>query len=173
MAEGIPTPSGRTTFWEASVLHDILTHPIYAGQAAAFRHVTERMSGGKKRVRSRPPGEQFVLPSDLAPPIVTAQEQQAVLARLAANKLHATRNNRNPEATLLRAGFVRCGYCESPLSVKRDPRRPKTSSFYRCDSNSADRYGCPAFTISAAILDPAVWSKIEQLLQHPNLRPRG
>src|SRR5215211_3190093 len=79
MAEAIPTPSGRSVYWEASVLHDILTHPIYAGQASAFRHVTERMSGGKKRVRSRPPGEQFALPSDLAPPIVTAQEQQSVL----------------------------------------------------------------------------------------------
>ena len=167
-SEGISTPSGRGLRWEASVLHRILSNPIYAGQGAAFRYITERVPGGKKRVRNRPPNEQIALPVNLAPAIVTAQEQQAVIARLEANKLQATRNNRNPEATLLRAGFARCGYCGSPLSAKHHPTRSRETT-YRCAGVAADRHGCPGLAISAAILDPAIWSKIEQLLKQPDL----
>jgi hypothetical protein len=85
MAEAVPTPSGRTDHWAALALHKILTNPIYAGHAAAYRHITERVTGGKMRVRDRPLDEQIALPEGLAPPIVTALEQQAVLARLATN----------------------------------------------------------------------------------------
>jgi site-specific DNA recombinase len=169
MADGIPTPTGRSMHWEASVLHDILTHPIYTGQAVAFRHVTERRQGGKKRVELRQSSDQIVLPADVAPAIITPQEQQSVLARLEVNKLRATRNNRDPEATLLRAGFARCGYCRAPLAVKRDPRKARPISYYRCSTNSSDRYRCPGFAISAAILDTAVWDAIKRLLKHPDL----
>ena len=46
-AKAVPTPTGRGNRWEASVLHRILTNPIYSGQPAAFRHVTEKGNGGR------------------------------------------------------------------------------------------------------------------------------
>jgi site-specific DNA recombinase len=64
----------------------------------------------------RPPEEQVLLP-DIAPPIVTAEEQAAVLARLAYNQAHAIRNNTRPEATLLRAGFIQCGHCGRSMTA--------------------------------------------------------
>ena len=170
-AEAVPTPTGRGGLWAPSVLHRILTNPVYAGEAAAFRYATERASGGTTRVRVRPKEQQVPLPPGVAPPIVAPDEQRAVVARLEANKRRATRNNKNPEATLLRAGFARCGYCGSPLSVKhrRDGREAPN---YRCAGAAADRYGCPGFAISAAILDDAIWSRIARLLDDPALIER-
>jgi site-specific DNA recombinase len=62
----------------------------------------------------------------IAPAIVTPQEAATVAQRLATNKAHATRNNRNPEAALLRAGFVKCGHCGWAMSVQ-NARRGETN----------------------------------------------
>lgn len=170
-AEGVPTPTGRGCLWAPSTLHRILSNPVYAGEAAAFRHASSRGAGGKRLVRSRPREEQVALPAGAVQAIVTPEQQSAVLARLEANRLRASRNNRDPEATLLRAGFARCGYCGSPLSVKHHASRGGAPS-YRCVGTAADRYGCPGFAVSAGVLDPAVWGEVERVLRHPDVIAR-
>ncbi len=106
-------------------------------------------------------------PAGVVVPLVTREEQRTIIARLEANKLRAVRNNGNPEATLLRGGFARCGYCGSPLATKRD--RGNGTHFYRCAGTAADRYGCPGFSITAPVLDEAVWSRVVGVLRDPEI----
>ncbi len=167
-AEGIPTPTGRRPLWEPPTVHHILRHPAYTGQGIAFRYrypKTKRHGTGPSR-EFRPSDEQILLPSGTVPPIVTADEQAAVLARLEANKTQATRNNRSPEANLLRSGIVRCGYCGLTMIVER---RAERSDRYRCNPRNADRHGCPGIKIEALSLDQAVWNRVSTVLKDPGI----
>ncbi len=166
--EGIPTPTGRGLLWEPPTVHHILRHPAYTGYAAAFRYrypKPNRHGAGASR-EIRPTNEQIVLPPGTVPPIVTTDEQVAVLARLEANKRHAPRNNRNPEANLLRSGIVRCGYCGLTMIVER---RAERSDRYRCNPRNADRHGCPGIKIEATGLDRAVWQRVSMVLTDPSI----
>ncbi len=89
--------------------------------------------------------------------------QEAALARLARNKAEATRHSSDPEATLLRAGFVRCGHCSHALHAAR--HRGGAMHLYRCNRER----GCPNFSISARVLDCAVWRRVESVLTRPDI----
>lgn len=162
-AEGIRTPTGRSPRWEVATLHAILANPVYTGKASAFRTHLERRKGSK-RVIVRPEEDWVALPNGVAPQIVSELEFSAVQERLKQNKAAAPRNNANPEATLLRCGFARCGYCGRPLSITKRKDRPH---LYRCHPVGRDRHGCPSFGISAPILDNAVWEIVEAVLTSP------
>ena len=165
-AEGVATPTGRSAHWDSSTVSRILSDPRYAGRSTAYRWSKEKLPDGRCRIRRRHESEHVDLPDGLVPPLVTADEFAAVRARLSRNKAEASRNNPDPEATLLRAGFARCGYCGGPLAVKRrgDGR---DGPHYRCSPTNADRYGCPAFTVSARVLDEAAWSRVAAVLTRP------
>ncbi len=162
-AEGIPTPSGRGKRWDVSTLHCVLTNPIYTGRAVAYRTKMERHKG-KTRVIVLPESEWVDLPDGTAPALVTPEEYAAVRSRLERNRATAPRNNADPEATLLRCGIARCGYCGYPLSITR---RTGRTHMYRCHPVGTDRYGCPSFGVMASILDAAVWGKVEDVLTRP------
>ena len=164
-ADGVPTPTGRNAARTASVVFRILTHPVYAGELAAYRYATERRPNGTKRIRLREAAEHIVLPVCAVVPLVTPDEHRAVLERLEANKLRAIRNNRDPEATLLRGGFARCGYCGASLSAKR--RAEDGSHSYRCIGTATDRHGCPDFAIAAPLLDRGRWARVVEVLRDP------
>ena len=165
-AEGIPTPTGRGNRWEPATLHCLLTHPVYTGRAFAYRTKVERLKGGTTRSMLRPEAEHVALPEGTAPRLVSDAEFEAVQARFAANRASATRNNANPEATLLRCGFAICGYCEHALSITKRKGRPH---LYRCHPVGRDRHGCPSFGVTAPILDLAVWQRVEQVLTQPEI----
>src|SRR4030095_16722311 len=100
----------------------------------------------------------------LAPALVTREMAEAASARITRNKSDSPRNNRDPEAALLRAGIARCAYCGHPLvainSTQKGPR-------YRCNPTNQDHYGCPSFGIQAKILDEAVWEEVAARLKDP------
>ncbi|MGH2535105.1 MAG: zinc ribbon domain-containing protein [Thermomicrobiales bacterium] len=100
------------------------------------------------------------------PPLVSADDFDAVQTRLAANKRLATRNNRTPEATLLRAGFVRCGYCGHNATVHNGGRGGPA---YKCQGWAKDEHGCPCFSIKSSQLDAIVWAKVEAILTNPEI----
>jgi site-specific DNA recombinase len=162
-ASGTPTPTGRGRRWEVSSLHGILTNPVYAGRPAAYRTRQERRKG-KVRVLARPAGQWVPLPAGTAPAILTEAEFEAVQARLERNKATAPRNNADPEATLLRCGIARCGYCGYPLSITK---RAGRAHLYRCHPVGRERHGCPSFGVMAPILDEAVWRRVEAVLTRP------
>jgi site-specific DNA recombinase len=159
---GIPSPSGKP-YWAPSVLRDLLRRTVYTGTATVYQTQQKRLPNGSHQRRWRKPEEQVALPG-IAPAIITAEEHAAVLARLDSNKATATRNNRDPEATLLRAGFIYCGHCGNRLTVCRHPER---GASYRCDWGTADRHNCPRPTILAHMIDPIVWDAVAKVLRNP------
>jgi site-specific DNA recombinase len=164
-AEGIPTPTGKNV-WVRQTILGILRHPVYVGDATALRLEYSRVQipgeGKKRRAHRRAAEGQVVLP-DVAPALVDRETAVAALAQLPLNKKQSVRNNHNPVATLLRAGFARCGYCGRSLGLKT----VQGQRYYTC--NQQDRHGCPWFGISARLLDSVVWERVEHVLTRPDV----
>jgi len=143
----------------------MLKHPVYVGQATAWRWSREKVAGGHVRQRQRDLAEQVVI-EGIAPALVSVELASAARAQLAANKIQATRNNPSPQSALLRSGFARCGYCGNALTVNNGA---KGGAAYQCSTTARDRHGCPHFGIKAATLDAAAWSRVESVLTEPDV----
>jgi site-specific DNA recombinase len=176
VADGVPTPARSAIgAWYPSTVRDILTDSFYWGQPRAFRDAVVKERGRVTRTR-RPEAEQVALPASVAPPIFTEDEAGAVMARLVANRDQASRRNRDPEASLLRGGYVRCGVCGRAMhfrnpsdGVRADGGRKRRYPHYSCD---ATRHGAPSDcmqSIGAERLDAAVWERVAAILSRPEL----
>jgi len=161
--DGIPTPSGRGTAWHVSTIRGMLNHPVYVGDARAFRWSKTRRRG-KHSQRLKPVDQHVPLPN-VAPALVSSDIATAAQSQIAVNMKNASRNNKRPTAALLRAGYARCGYCGNALRVLNG----KGGTYYRCNTTSRDIYGCPSFTIAASTLDAAVWARVERVLTNPHV----
>lgn len=166
-AEGITTPTGRPN-WQHTTLRAILGHPVYIGQPKAFRlqqHTIRTSEGRKKVKRPRPEAEQSTLPPGTAPALIDANTFAVVAEQLRTNKLRATRNNRHPERSLLRGGFIRCGYCGAAMIA----RQAKILR-YRCGASLQANSHCDFNGgIAAAQIDAAVLNRIEAVLDRPEI----
>jgi site-specific DNA recombinase len=160
-ASGVPTATGRG-IWIIPTIVNMIRHPAYVGDLVANRWKTEKVYG-KRRIQRRLPPEDHVIFTDAIPALVSRDLATTAQAQLARNKIEAVRNNRNPEAALLRGGFARCGYCGNTLRVS------SSSNTYACNMSNHDRYGCPSFAIMTHILDQAIWSKVESVLTRPEV----
>lgn len=167
--DGVPTPTGRLVLWSTPTVSDILKNPTYAGIANAFRYQTERVKGRSKRVTVRADTEQMPLPEGTIPPIVSKDVHEAAVAKLERNRVTSTRNNKSPEATLLRSGFIKCGYCGNAMSARNACPEQHKAAIYRCIGPNRDRYGCPPVTINAGQLDAQVWSRVCDVLLNPEI----
>ncbi len=167
-AEGILTPRGKER-WSHTAVQGILRNDQYTGNARAYRFEERTMNG--KRVRRRRPAEEHVaLPEGTIPPLIAPATFAAVQDRLARNKAEATRNNREPGRFLLRAGFVTCGYCGRAISARlARPYGRAPYAFYRANDGSSHELCGHRFSISAALLDEAVWSRVTALLMQPDI----
>jgi len=167
--DGVPTPAGGAV-WSLGTVHKIVTNPAYIGKMWAFRWKAERKPGGWLSMEERPESERIPLPSGVITPLVSEDEFNAVRARLAANRAQSSRNNRNPEETLLRGGFARCGYCGGTLQAERCRKaQGGNGPTYTCGTTNSDRFGCPPFAVSATLLDAEVWNKVRIVLRDPNV----
>ena len=160
-ASGVPTATGRGT-WIYPTILNMIRHPAYVGDLCANRWQTEKVNGTGRTQRRRAP-EEHVIFANVIPPLVSRELAAAAQAQLARNKIESVRNNRNPEAALLRGGFARCGYCGKTLRVS------SSTKTYACNRSNQDRYGCPSFAITCHILDAAVWSQVEAVLTRPEV----
>jgi site-specific DNA recombinase len=164
--DGIPTPKGGAV-WVYTVVSKILANPRYTGEAAANRYKSTKTRGATTRGRQRrvvtirPEAEQTKLPAGTIPPLVSVEVAAAVGERLALNKARSARNNREPEGSLLRGGYVRCGYCQRVMSAVTLGNGQR---IYRCAAASESKcyHG-----ISTHLLDAAVWGRIETTLTDP------
>ena len=164
--EGIPTPARSSRGWYFSTVYRILKNRHYTGDAAAWKPENSGRSGGPKPPSS---GPTIPLSDGTIPPLVDVDTFDAIQARLEANKAQAARNNHNPEAALLRGGYARCGYCGSALQTHPEART--RAPVYGCPHNSRGNgwESCPKYGIMAKILDDAVWQRVEQILQQPDV----
>lgn len=163
-AEGIPTATGRPK-WMPTTIRCMLRNPAYMGQARAWRYACTRSKGGKWRTRERPQEEQVLLPAGTVPALIGEDTWHAVQARFTRNKAEAPRNNRHPEESLLRGGFVRCGYCGNTVIAFVH----SAGLMYRCCVYSKDIPGCRSSGILVKTLDQAIWEKVEALVTQPEI----
>ena len=160
-ADAILSPDGKSR-WNQATIRRILLNPLYSGSSVAWREIHERQENGTYRERPATTDEQVIL-SGIAPAIVTPEEQAAIRPRLERNAAEAIRHNPNPEATLLRAGFARCGHCGWGMNVQNaGGGRPGDPPRYYC--NNPD---CKRHTIVAPLLDGPVWDAVAAVLQEP------
>ena len=164
-AVGIPSPTGNPR-WGMSTIHEILRHPVYTGDVRSFRRKCEKTRGKGRVLTWYDEADQVTMPAGTAPALVDVAAQEAALARLARNKTESARRNPDPESTLLRAGFARCGYCGHPLQGFRGSNNGPRS--YRCN-NAMRAKACPSFSITAHILDGAVRTHVEAVLLRPEI----
>jgi site-specific DNA recombinase len=160
-ANGVPTATGRGS-WIVPTILNMIRHPAYVGDLCANRWETKKVNGKGRSQRRRAPEEHVVF-HDVIPPLVSRELAASAQAQLARNKVESVRNNRNPEAALLRGGFARCGYCGKTLRVS------SSTNTYECNRSNQDRYGCPSFAITCHILDQAVWTRVEAVLTRPEV----
>jgi Recombinase zinc beta ribbon domain len=139
--------------------------PIYYGEPRAFRFRQEKRSHGRKVTVPRDESEHVVIPGG-APGFVSKDLALQASDRLARNRSLSTRNNRDPEAALLRAGIAICDYCGKTMNALN---RGKHGAHYECNPVNRDRYDCPHFTIQASILDLAVWAPVRSILTRPDI----
>jgi site-specific DNA recombinase len=153
---GVPTPSGRGTGWRASTIRCIVSNPVYTGQQVALRWARGGADG------------QVVLSTPVEP-LVTVEQAQAVLRQLTINQQTATRNCKEPEAVLLRGGFVRCGVCGKSMVARRHHNREgRTWYTYQCQTLTYDRPTCHGNEIVAAQVDGEAWSRIKAAANDPD-----
>jgi site-specific DNA recombinase len=165
---GILSPTGRPQ-WTATAIRQVITRSIYSGTGTAYATVTTRRPGGGFDRRVATPEERTMLPG-IAPAIVTPEEHALAQSILERNKVNASRNNRDPEATLLRAGFIRCGHCGWTMNVNNaPPSAPGFSPAYHCNAKSKRVHNCPQPSISASVIDGPVWERVSQVLADPSI----
>ncbi len=170
--KGIPTRKG--TMWQPATIHQMLCHPFYTGEAAMFkRKDTEKKAGHKQPTRIiRPEEEQIKMPEGVVPAIIDKALFERVQMRLERNKREAPRNNKNPQESLLRSGFAKCGYCGGNTHFRRHIDRfgpGKDWCFYVCTKGNSGRFGtCQGCSIAAHTLDDAAWEAALEIIHDPS-----
>lgn len=173
--DGILTPSGRQR-WDPTTVRYILTAPHYWGMAEALRnkevpvekHLRSRYTS-KTRTIARAAEERIALPVSAVPPLVPYTLAAQVQVQLRMNQQQATRNNRHPEASLLRGGIARCGHCGYTLYPNARTRNGVLRVSYQCTNRHRTHGDCSAHSIEAHLLDDAVWAKVSAVLQDRSL----
>ncbi len=153
-AEGVPGPGGKQ--WYPRTLRHILTDPRMTGKNVQIFT--------NHKVKAKQHLEPINLPDGTYPRILDDDVYAKIVERAAVNSLQASRNSRQPEKFLLRAGFAKCAYCEQTMMAKRVVGGNGSIWFaYECNNR---RGNCMRFAVSAGGLDGAVWEVMEQLADH-------
>lgn len=158
---GVPAPRGQR--WRHSTILAIVDNPTYKGQPQALRYrIPSDELTRRRRVKSRPVEEWVALPSSIAPALVTPEVWQRANDQLRSNRTGARRRNPEPEHYLLRAGFVRCGYCGGAMCSLKVGGTPT----YVCKQRA--QAGCPeSGSMRAEQLDLIVWNTVTDILKDP------
>jgi site-specific DNA recombinase len=170
--QGILSPMGHER-WSLAALRGLLLRHVYCGDAMAYSKRAIKRPDGSYTQRSGTADELVLLPN-VAEAIVTREELGAVRVRLTTNKARAARNNRDPEGTLLRAGFAVCAHCGCALAVShRSKEGPNAGSArYYCVERTKYVHGCPQPTIAASLVDGPVWARVSDVLRDPGIIAR-
>lgn len=133
--------------WTRGAIHQILSDPRRTGKdAQAF---TRHQKDAKK------PFEAVDLPDGTYPMII----EQALFARnqsrLKINREEATRQSKEPERFLLRAGFIKCEVCKLTMHVNAS--RSRNAPIYFCGDSGHSN------TVNASTIDTLVWDCMVKL----------
>jgi site-specific DNA recombinase len=188
MLDGHITPPGRFIHWDLKMLQILVRNPVYKGEFVANRSrqikltrggnpdsLTEGSTRTVLRKIQRPREEWIVIPVPaIISPEIWEQANQMI------NKPATT-----PNHAYLLTGLVQCGTCSYSFggAAKRymkskyrsGPKFETWRLYYRCSSTRGrtpairEFIGCNQLTVSAHVLDEAVWSNVYEVLLHPDI----
>jgi site-specific DNA recombinase len=169
--------NGRPS-WSTSVVHHILSDPVYTGTAYANRYqyvpaIKPRRrdgarAGGPACRRLKPPDDWIAIP---VPALVDQDLAERARAQLARNATLSFRHN-TKHAYLLRC-LLTCGRCGLAMFGTTHPATPRQAErrYYKCHGkdpiDSARGRICTRRTVTCADLEDAVWGHVVALLQQP------
>jgi site-specific DNA recombinase len=177
LAAGPWRPRSGRRLWSNSVVHRILSDPVYTGTGYHNRYSFEvpkrprtrgPRSGERTCRRPRPRDEWVAIP---VPPIIDEATYEQASAQLARNSVLSFRNNTRHDY-LLRCLLTckTCGLSLFGVTVHAADGTPRWR-YYRChgrDCVSRDRdRPCPQRQAKVEELDAAVWGHIKGLLNDP------
>lgn len=148
-----PPPSPDGMEWSDRTIVRIISDPRLTGRnAKAFAY---------QRRKAKLTLEPVDLPDGTYPAILSEELYQQIMERRTINQTEAIRASKQPEEYLLRAGFVRCGYCHKPMFAIKHRR----NYIYRCTHSNQDHYN----VILSKALDEQIWLWLQQLADHIDL----
>ena len=164
---GIASPAGK--LWGVSTVSRILTDEFYKGVASNLRVKWILVDGKKKRI---PHPNPTPLPPGIVPIIVDSSVWSQVANKREGAKQDSARHNPEAKSALVRSGFAVCGYCGKVMQVVRhhyvDKRNGKPhADQYACGSTGV-RNTCSRPRVSVKVIDTAVWTFVENILNHVN-----
>ncbi len=146
-----------------------LRDPIYCGEGKSLKRLYG-MKGAKRTRTIRPVADQIPISPDTVPQLVDKETFTLVQKQIDYNKRTALRNNPNAEKALART-IALCGYCGGKLHAMTD--RNGTRTTYLCPRRR-DGYTCTeATSISAKILDDAIWQYACSIIRDPKKRQKA
>ncbi|MGI4798735.1 MAG: recombinase family protein, partial [Janthinobacterium lividum] len=170
------TRSGRSQ-WSCSVVHHILSDPVYTGTAYSNRYeyvvpkkprLRTRRSGERSCRHPRPPEQWIAIP---VPALIEQRTWDCAKAQLARNATMSFRRNKKNDY-LLRC-LLKCGNCGLGIHGLCFPGvsgRPG-HRYYKCAGTDPLTTGretrCPRARIDANTLEQAVWDHVAGLLGSP------
>src|SRR3954465_8257468 len=170
------TRSGRQQ-WAPSVVHHVLSDPVYTGTAYAnrFEYVVPKKARGRsprsgERTSRRPrrPEQWIAIP---VPALIDQQAWDSVQDRLARNAATSFRHSQRHDY-LLRC-LLKCGTCGLGIHGCYFPGHQgrRGRRYYRCAGTSPLTSGreskCPKARIEADVLEQVVWDHVAGLLSDP------
>jgi site-specific DNA recombinase len=178
LAAGPWRPRNGKRLWSSSVVHRVLSDPLYSGTAYANRHVLVAprrpraagpRAGQPSRRKDRPREGWIPIPVPAIADAITYRDASEQLAR---NSALSFRDNTRNEY-LLRGLLTRrtCGLamCGVTTSGARGRRRHRYSMCHGKDTLARDRaHPCPQPRPGAGGLDAAVWGHVKRLLDDPS-----
>lgn len=159
----VPTKSSGK--WHPLTVKRVVTNPAYVG-ITYFGKTRRTQSTGDRRRRLEPrPDKEWVLLSEVTPPIVSHELFEKAQRALERPKLRSGR----PSHEYLLTGHIVCGLCGSPLVGTCLRRRYR---YYRCRATwptASKSKTCNALYIRADALENLVWDKVRQVLGNPQV----
>jgi site-specific DNA recombinase len=152
--------------WQPSVILKILRQSAYWGEYRQFHTLTgEKKPGRKTKPRvPAPETDQIIIP---VPAIVSKELAETVHHLLPIRQNKASRNNKTPHKSLLRAGFVQCGECGANMTASRRLDRSDDHIFYYCGRRNLV-LRCPGASIVAHVVDDAAWQRAIKIIRDPS-----
>ena len=143
--------------WTRGAIHKILSDPWRTGKdAQAFtRHKTD----------AHKPFEVVDLPDGTYPEIIPPELFARNQLRIAVNRQEATRQSKEPERFLLRAGYIKCEICKCNMHVNASKSRK--APVYFCSDNGHSN------TVNSGNIDALVWRYMVKLADKIELIERA
>ena len=172
-AEGVPTPTGKASYWDPSSVGVILQSEAYLGTWFLNRYRSSSDSSGAHQRVTKRPREEWI-PISITP-LIDAQvfaQAQVIRGQRQHDPHYGFHPLRYPDTHLLRR-LVVCGSCQRKMTAFNS-NAGRGYCYYWCRGSDprrvrTDRSDCPHPTVLTEDLDERVWSDVKALLTDPQL----